>query len=73
MSADNVKNADVGIPETPTTLASANVGNGDSGDTPHPLKHDDFLNGFSLTVKVSSRRGAHHLGKKNIMSTFFGA
>ena len=39
------KIADVGIPETPTPLALANVGN---GDTPPRLKHADVLNGWSL-------------------------
>ena len=38
------KIADVSIPETPTPLALANVGN---GDPPTPLKHADVLNGWS--------------------------
>ena len=42
------KIADVGIPETPTPLASANVGNGDTPPPP-PLKPADVLNGWSLT------------------------
>ena len=38
------KIADIGILETPTPLAWANIGN---GDTPPPLKHADVLNGWS--------------------------
>ena len=42
------KIADIGIPETPTPLASANVGN---GDPPSPLENGDVLNGWSLKSK----------------------
>ena len=42
------KIADVGIPETPTPLASANFGNGD----PLPPENGDVLNGWSLSIVV---------------------
>ena len=42
-SNDIKKNADVGIPETPTPLELTNVGN---GDTPPPgLENAEVLNG----------------------------
>ena len=50
------KIADVSILETPTPLASANIGN---GDTPPPLAHADVLNGWSLKHFPFFRSGAH--------------
>ena len=43
---------DVGIPQTPTPLASANIGN---GDPPPPLRHADVFNGWSLTPKYERK------------------
>ena len=47
------KITDVGILETPTPLASANVGN---GDTPSPLAHVDVLSeGLNLSSIITEK------------------
>ena len=55
------KIADVSILETPTPLASANIGN---GDTPPPLKHADVLNGWSLIYTFQKIKIKIHIRKK---------